>query len=801
LSAKQTIENARGHLMAHAIRWLGRWSGQDPTALLADLPADRGELAPYRRLLGESWPEAVPGAPLLSIFSRVRDPQGKAPVPRRYWPPGVLDLDKVPAPQDTVAPDPAALQARWAGFAADAGLVRTLPIDDDAPFEAFTHLLHKWAWAVPCSHGEPGVSLYDEFRALSALVFASGCTAQPASQFLLVGGDIPGIQDFVYTITSKGAAKGLRGRSFFIQLLGDAVVRRLLGDLELPEANVVYAAGGNFVLLAPDDPETLRALARVLQDVNGRLVEAIQGDTALVLCASPVAARDLFTPGRFKEVRDELGAQVAAAKGQPLRELMGDWATLFEPQGKGSRLSCAVCHIEVDDLNSKPLEAVAEDLDAAPLTAGPPRICNLCESFGELARDIRYDDLWMIVQDVPHLRGTPVEPQDGWPELLARMTGFLYSFSHEQPAAKGSVLAVNEPDFARVGAHGFRLLANVTPRTTIEDVEYLRTEAGWEEKDLPSVGEIRNFTLLVHAAAATSAIERMGVLRMDVDGLGWVFSEGMPDLTLLGLSALSGMMELFFGGLLNTLVRHQAENDLYVIYAGGDDLFVVGAWHHLPYLAELIRNQFVAFAGDNPLLSISGGITLEGSKFPLYRAAERAEEAEGKAKRHTRPTGQAKDALCFLDTVVGWEDWPLVRDQKDELLWLIGEDVENRSKQGAEKARRLPRRLLQLVQSIHGLYRLGLQDARRRIRVKNRDRLGDKQLPLPDPRMFLGRWEWMRVYSMTRLADRSKKDVPEAPARIEELQRQIMKPAVVRYSGLAARWAEYLVRARDDTAS
>jgi hypothetical protein len=60
--------------------------------------------------------------------------------------------------------------------------------------------------------------------------------------------------------------------------------------------------------------------------------------------------------------------------------------------------------------------------------------------------------------------------------------------------------------------------------------------------------------------------------------------------------------------------------------------------------------------------------------------------------------------------------------------------------------------------------------------------------------MFLGRWAWMRVYSLTRMADRAKRDMPEASRRMKKLQKQIMKPATVRFSGLAARWAEYEIR-------
>ena len=667
---------------------------------------------------------------------------------------------------------------------------------NDAFFEGFYHLYCKYAWAVPCTYGEPGVSLFQQWKAVAALVFATGeeWADGPAGDFTLIGGDIPGIQDFVYTITSKGAAKGLRGRSFFIQLLGDAVVRRILANLKLCPANVIYNAGGNFMVLGPEEAKAKEVVERVRRQVNVRLVEAIQGDTALVLEFMPVSPADLFTPGLFKSKRDQFAEQVARAKNRPLRELADDWVTLFEPKGKGSELSCAVCRIEVDEHNSKELERTGEVAEEAER----PRICYLCDSFAELARDIQHENLWMAVTERPELLDTDVQPRDGWEDLLARMTGFRYGFSGEQPSGEGTVLALNNPDFLQAGAHGFRLLANVTPVVTKDDFKYLREDERVApramDRDMPHEGDVRSFTLLAHAAAAAGAIERVGVLRMDVDGLGRVFSEGVPDMTLPKLSTLSGAIDLFFGGYLNELVRAQSEKDLYVIYAGGDDLFIVGAWHHLPDLAASIHNAFKSFTGDHSLLSLSGGITLEGAKFPLYRAAERAGEAEGRAKGYTRPNGRRKDALCFLDAVVGWEDWGLVWSQKDELLWLIGADEENRARKEEERERRLPRAVLQVVQSIHQLYRTGLRDARRRVRRENRKRPADKKLPLPNPQMFFGRWAWMRVYSLTRLARQHEKRVPEGPGRIKELQKQIMQPATVRYSGLAARWAEYLTR-------
>jgi CRISPR-associated protein Csm1 len=73
---------------------------------------------------------------------------------------------------------------------------------------------------------------------------------------LLIGGDLSGIQRFLYAISSEGAAKSLRGRSAYLALLADAAVEFLLRELDLPPTQVVYRSGGHFYLLAPSPPGT-----------------------------------------------------------------------------------------------------------------------------------------------------------------------------------------------------------------------------------------------------------------------------------------------------------------------------------------------------------------------------------------------------------------------------------------------------------------------------------------------------------------------------------------------------------------
>jgi CRISPR-associated protein Csm1 len=748
---------------------LGRWAGANE--MPASISPGAGEqFSEYGRLLSSSWKPDGKGDKLLSIFSLVQPADGNAQqVKQVFVPARPLSLEAIlPGGEG----DKLSRLDLWRDFTAELG---QLP-KGDGRFDTFAYLYHKYAWAVPCTYGEAGVSLYEEFKALAALVHASGGSATPADAFLLVGGDIPGIQSFVYTITSKGAAKGLRGRSFFLQLLGDAVVRRLVKDLELCQANVVYSAGGNFTLLAPAGSETV--LEAWQAEFNRILLDEFEGDLYLALAWETLLSSAVRTL-EFVAVRERLGANVAAAKSRRFAELVkkeDGWTALFEPKGKGGLDHCQICQRE---------PAPGERLVPVPTEAGEPvNKCAQCLGFEQLARDIARDPLWMIVAE------TGPTKEGGWQSTLARLTGFVYRFEHELEKVNGPgvIYSLNSTELQVPSTHGFRFIANVTPRIDGRDLRWVYENH--PDLELPRGEPIKDFALM---ALQSEGIPRVGVLRMDVDNLGAVFAQHLRG-SMAQVSALSGAMDLFFSGHLNRICAEangsgEHNNVLYVIYAGGDDLFVVGSWDRMPVLAERIRGDFGVYTGGNPYLTLSGGLALEGRKFPLYRAAERAGEAEGQAKGYERADGRSKDAFCFLGQVVAWgEEWSLLREQKDNLLWLVGEDQENKARREGEREKRLDRALLQVVRSVHYLYYTGLREARKRAMREKR--------PLPDPKMFLGRWAWMHAYSLARIVWRSRDE--EIKRRILELQKAILQPATVHLSGLAARWAEYLLRTTGD---
>ncbi|MGC8857170.1 MAG: type III-A CRISPR-associated protein Cas10/Csm1 [Anaerolineae bacterium] len=614
---------------------------------------------------------------------------------------------------------------------------------------AFYHLFRKYAWSLPATYGDEGVSLFEQWKAVTALIFASGNGWQnaPAEQFTLIGGDIPGIQDFVYTITSKGAAKGLRGRSFFLQLLGEAVIERLLRELNLCQANVIYAAGGNFMLLAPSLQTSIngRRVAEILEkayaEMEQALLDEFQGDLALALAWVPLSREDIGTHVFADQASRKVKELIAERKRSRFSTTVGArWNVLFAPQGKRGNRYCAVCQMPLGKGEGQKL-AGEESF-----------ICPVCESFGKLARSLGEAHFLSIGTKKP-------DRTERWQDALHSIGGVWFSFDKSGEV----VYTLNDTDFLSKGAQGFRFIANVTPHVIQEDVK--RWEERQEEsEEKPEVGDVRTFGQM---AADAKGMPGLGVLRMDVDNLGQVMIGGLKERNMAATSALSAALDMFFAGYLNILCEevqgeHGRPESLYVIYSGGDDLFIVGAWDLMPILAERIQTEFSRYTGNNPSLTISGAVTIEGEKFPLYQAAERAGDAEEKAKAYLRNSaGMEKNAFHFLGLEVSWEEWGQVT--------LYRQDIETAlaGEKGASRA------LLQILQNIYAQYEY---------QKKN------------NGKTELGPWIWRGAYALSRLSGRIPKENEAAREAVARLAQSCLHPKNIRFAALAARWTELLTR-------
>lgn len=70
--------------------------------------------------------------------------------------------------------------------------------------------------------------------------------------FLLYSMDVSGIQDFIYTIATQKVLKGLRTRSFYLEIVIEHCIDTLLERTGLTRANLIYSGGGHAYVILPN---------------------------------------------------------------------------------------------------------------------------------------------------------------------------------------------------------------------------------------------------------------------------------------------------------------------------------------------------------------------------------------------------------------------------------------------------------------------------------------------------------------------------------------------------------------------
>ena len=736
---------------------------------------------------------------LQSIFSSITGLSDKNNQPLKAPKIQYVPLKKLAIEQAVIFPtDPATdsrgdYQALWQAFISEAASLKNAVERNQADLGAYLpsllDLMQQYTWCVPAAAAD--VSLYDHSRMTAAL---AACLADlptlPAAGSdepvaLLVGGDISGVQKFIYNITSRGATAGLRGRSMYLQLLTEIITRYLLDELGLPLTNIIYAGGGHLYLIAPLSAQ--KKLLELQQRISRILLHHHQGDLYLALTNDEIKANE-FGGEAFRTRWDSLQRKLQQVKQRKFAELDEELAELlFAPMEEGGYedKQCVVCQREHPE--TKVGDSTNEERT---------RKCPVCEGFEDLGDNLRNAYYICLDQVEPIAKPKPKDHRAKWDKILQHF-GYRLQVAEtlgkippldRQAVKRRNLLALNDSarDGLGLGAGqtiGRRLLVNVTPKLTAEEVNNYSGQI----KDVAElrVGNVKPFEVL---AQQSKGFKRLGVLRMDVDNLGQIFSQGLPkdSFTISRMAALSFCMSLFFEGWVAQLAQEvdrknpydDSSQRLYSIYSGGDDLFFVGAWDLMPALAERINSDLQLYTGHHPAFHISGGIALASAKYPLYQAAEDAAEAESAAKA-PRPNPAsaktdemvAKNALAFLGEVIPWEKFEEVNGWQSKLVGLVEPPAGRKA---------VPRNLLQRLRELYIVF-----DKQREAKQKAGQVM----------KVYWGPGQWRSAYSLSRLAQQYKNDEHIRDALLEIRDSlSLEKFTNIQWLGLAARWAALLTR-------
>lgn len=406
--------------------------------------------------------------------------------------------------------------------------------------------------------------------------------------FKLVSFDISGIQKFLYTITTSGAHKQLRSRSFYLDMISETIVDSLLSKLCLSRANVIYSGGGRAYLVLPNTKSADEAIKEVEKEFNQFFIDKFNIQLYVSFGSSIFTANDLMDKKDNDEDNEKIYNRIFREVSHQISEhklSRYDVNTIKQLNMGGKKVGreCTICH-SVDNL-----------------VEGENK-CQLCLSLENFSSDLQKEKYFVVDEKVSGLQIGP------------------NMYIHKD------------------------------------------SDRDWTKID---------------SSSSPVGIKRIAALRCDVDDLGYGFIGGFKEQnsgkynTFSRIATFSRRMSIFFKTYINSFAK---DKRLTIVYSGGDDVFVLGAWDEVIEFAIDLRQKFISWTDGK--LTLSAGIGMFDSKTPINVIARETGKLEETAKDND------KNSIALFDDKYTFNFDYFIDNIYDSKLIYIREFFENQSEQG-----------------------------------------------------------------------------------------------------------------------
>ena len=185
-------------------------------------------------------------------------------------------------------------------------------------------------------------------------------------------------------------------------------------------------------------------------------------------------------------------------------------------------------------------------------------------------------------------------------------------------------------------------------------------------------------TLAKNSCSSTTdqGVEALAILKADVDNMGKFLENSYVTNSFESFDSFSKTMDNFFSKYIPEELMEKEFKNTYTVFAGGDDLFLVGAWDEILKLARRIEKEFKEFVKDDTL-SISFGIAITKPSVPISYLAEHTEELLEEAKDidNGNEVKHPKDAISLFGETVKWSEYKTTYEKLDNLFKDFDKDV------------------------------------------------------------------------------------------------------------------------------
>ncbi|MCX7997488.1 MAG: type III-A CRISPR-associated protein Cas10/Csm1 [Leptospiraceae bacterium] len=548
-------------------------------------------------------------------------------------------------------------------------------VEELSTFEKFLTLCERFYYTVPSSTIDmPDINLYDHSYLIAAIAVAlydfhkengtftsEGVRDRNLPAFRVIQGDLSGIQSYILNFKHEGQtalAKTLRARSFYLQVIAKDVERKILKELELPPTSVIVSAGSKFQILAPNVKRIDKVIQELQKQIDEWFLERYMGEISFLLSASEpfspnaLMKQDSSAKSSFVDVMQKATQKLEEKKFKKLESILktnGAWNPqnfVFSNQYE-KYLQNGACALQgkfpaesnTDDGKGNKVSLVAfEEKKVGTLLAHEKALSFVSEGgttlpFSKLKLDEEGD--YHLLQDSKSLKPSL--------SFLARLPEFQKGISKE--------------DY---------------------EENYCKTCNAYDEGKCEILKEFKykSFHCLAQESLNPndkSGVSLLAVFKADVDNLGKIFQSGIPKdkISISRYSAISRSLNYFFTEYLHEVLLQEKYQSIYTVYAGGDDLFLLGAFPQVLEFAKEFRKTFSEYTGDHPDLSFSAGIAFMKPRTPISIGASLAEEELSNAKKHP-----SKNSIGIFGERLTWKEFEQALQISNQLIEFYKDEDE-----------------------------------------------------------------------------------------------------------------------------
>ena len=475
------------------------------------------------------------------------------------------------------------------------------------------------------------ISFYDFTKAVAAFVIAlADQEINEEEPFLLIQGDFFGIQDFIFSggsASNKGAAKILRGRSFQVSLFTELAALKILNVCKLPTTSQMMNAAGKFLIVAPNTEEVKNAIKQVQSELNQWFIKETYGLIGLGIAVQQAKFSD-FEEKSYEELVKKLFKNLEEQKLKRL-DLTNTTQSVQEveyPNGVCEMNSFFPAQI------GKERSVISEDQ------------IKIGEMLAKKQRIIIAD----INADINHQYETQI--------LKLPIFGFKVIFTNSREDTKEFGYPVKLLQIHRFWDFSLPQNTNSTIWNGYAR-RYINAYVPFDDE-----GKIVTFEDIQTRDEGQNALM---TVKGDVDNLGTIFQKGIQSANIAKMAALSRQMNQFFSLWLPAYCSEQ-NPDMYTVFAGGDDFFLIGPWYSTQKVAHAMQQAFTRYVAENAKIHFSVGMVMSKSGIPVPRLGDLAKEALEKSKK----IDANKNAVTIFNRSVKWKDWQKLENLEKDIRGL-----------------------------------------------------------------------------------------------------------------------------------